>query len=175
MSLSLRRIFAAVLHGTATAGSRRPMPARVGIGDLDVNLHMNQACYLERMETARWHWFAQRRQLHRFFRDGISIVAVSLEMRFDREARLFDRFEVHTHLARRAGRLGEFEQACARGDRVHAWLTSRFLVVGRSGVLDEASTAELLDRWIEGPLPAQLQPRARGPGPAATTVDDNPA
>jgi thioesterase-3 len=166
VSLSLRRIVAAVIHGTATAASRRPMPTRVGIGDLDVNLHMNQARYLERMEIARWHWFAQRRQLGRFFRDGVSIVAVAFEMRFDREARLFDRFEVHTHLARRSGRLGEFEQACARGDRVHAWLTGRFLVVGRGGVLEEGATAELLDPWIEGPLPAELHPRARGNRPS---------
>lgn len=167
MSLSLRRITAAILHGTITARSRQPMPARVGIADLDVNLHMNQACFLERMETARWHWLAQRRQLGRFFRDGVSIVVVDLEMRFDREARLFDRFEVHTHLARRGGRVGEFEQACVRGERVHSWLRSRFLMVGRSGVLDEARAALLLDPWVEGPLPAKLHPRPRG---AQTTV-----
>lgn len=175
MSLSLRRIVTAVIHGTATAGSRRPMPARVGIGDLDVNLHMNQARYLERMETARWHWFAQRRQLGRFFRDGMSIVAVDLEMRFDREARLFDRFFVHTHLARRSGRLGEFEQACVRGDRVHAWLTSRFLVISRGGVLEEGPAAELLDPWIEGALPAELHPRRRGTRPVAVAVQGSPA
>lgn len=71
---------------------------RVWPHQIDFNLHMNNAKYLQVMETGRWALFRDNGWFKHLFDKRINLVVASLEITFIRELNLFAGYEVHTKL-----------------------------------------------------------------------------
>lgn len=71
---------------------------RVWPHQIDFNLHMNNAKYLNVMEAARWTLFRHNGWFKHLFEKRINLVVASLEITFIRELNLFTGYEIHTKL-----------------------------------------------------------------------------
>jgi YbgC/YbaW family acyl-CoA thioester hydrolase len=71
---------------------------RVWPHQIDFNLHMNNAKYLNVMEAARWTLFRHNGWFKHLFDKRINLVVASLEITFIRELNLFTGYEIHTKL-----------------------------------------------------------------------------
>lgn len=87
--------------------------------DVDYLGHMNNACYLTHAEYARWEWYAENGGLSAMYENGMHFVATQTAVRFRREIRVRDRFEIRTRME-------------AIDDR-HIWIQHTFRSGGGSG------------------------------------------
>ncbi|WP_301387307.1 thioesterase family protein [Thalassolituus sp. UBA2590] len=71
---------------------------RVWPHQIDYNLHMNNAKYLNVLEGARWTLFRDNGWFKHLFEKRINLVVASLEITFIRELNLFSGYEIHTKL-----------------------------------------------------------------------------
>ncbi len=125
---------------------------RVRLAYLDSNLHMNYASYLEVMELARWDWGARNHILRQWWRDRLAPVVIHVDIRYRRELRPFQRFEVDTRIVALERRTGIFQQHMVVGDRVHAKADIRFTLLREGKMLDAASLERSVGAWLTKPL-----------------------
>lgn len=93
---------------------------RVGLADLDMNLHMNNARYLSAMDVGRWDLTVRSGLLVEAVRRRMQPVVVDLDIKFRRELRPGARFELITRFDGLEGRKLWFSQSFRRGEAVHA-------------------------------------------------------
>jgi len=74
------------------------LTARVMPHQIDYNLHMNNARYLNVLEKARWTLFRDNGWFRHFFNKRLNLVVASLEITFIRELNLFTQYDVHTRI-----------------------------------------------------------------------------
>ena len=72
---------------------------RVGLLDTDVNGHLNNAAYLVNCEMARWEWVGASGLLQHAVKEKIAFIIASTAVRFRREIKLGQRYEVSTMLS----------------------------------------------------------------------------
>ena len=65
---------------------------------IDYNLHMNNAKYLNILERSRWVLFRENGWFRHFFNKRLNLVVASLEITFIRALNLFSKYEVHTRI-----------------------------------------------------------------------------
>ena len=72
---------------------------RVGLADLDENLHMNNARYFDHMNRARMELAARTGMLAYMFRNKMSFLAGAVSLRFRKDLAYRQRYELHTQTA----------------------------------------------------------------------------
>jgi len=66
--------------------------------DVDYLGHMNNASYLTHAEYARWEWIAENGALKSMYNTGINFVVTQSAVRFRKEIKLSQSFEIHSFL-----------------------------------------------------------------------------
>ncbi len=121
MAVSLPRIALRLLR--AWRAPRSPISRvsfRVRPADVDLNLHMNYANYLEAMELARWDWFVRSGLARVFWREKLRPVVGSLHVDYRKELAPFAAYDVETRLIGYERRAICMTQRFLVGDVLHA-------------------------------------------------------
>ncbi len=72
--------------------------ARAGMLDVDLFMHMNNASYLTHCELSRWEMFSALGLVRWSVRERAGFNVAAATMRYRRQIRAFDAFEVHTRV-----------------------------------------------------------------------------
>jgi acyl-CoA thioesterase FadM len=125
---------------------------RVRLGQIDLNLHLNQAEYAREGEWGRATWVLRSRAWSRWRAAGVNPVVASQHIVYRRELKPLQRFLIDTRSRGMDGRLLHLEQHLLVGDRVHARIETRLIFVGPAGVLSAEDTAALCEGLHSAPL-----------------------
>ena len=137
-------------HAGSTTVSR--LARRVEPGQVDVNLHMNQAAYAQVMELGRVDWMFRSGAWARWRADGVKPIVVEQHITYRRELKPLAAYVVESRLVGVDGRLARFAHHLRVEDRVHALGQVKALMVGPGGVLDaDAVAAACAGLIAEGP------------------------
>lgn len=125
---------------------------RVALHQVDLNRHMNQACYASELEVGRAHWMVRSGGWARWRAVGANPVVANQRIEYRRELRPFQRFVVHTRALGVEGRLLHLQGHLLVDDRVHAVGDVRVLFIGPDGVLAPDAVPPLVDGLLAPPL-----------------------
>ena len=116
---------------------------RVRFGELDFNRHMNQAVYLQNAELARTDWAVRSGAWDRWQAAGVKPVVAEQRAVYRRELTPRTRYVIETRCVGMEGRLLRLESHFLVGDRIHTLVETKFIFIGKEGVLsaDEATRA----------------------------------
>lgn len=117
---------------------------RVGLGDLDTNMHMNQAVYAQVLELGRVDWIIRSGALRRWRAQGVTGVVASQRIVYRRELKLGTRYVVDTRALRMNGRLLEVQGHILVGDRVHTRCELE-IIFAKGKVLDAEAAARVCE------------------------------
>jgi acyl-CoA thioesterase FadM len=92
---ALARVAAEAMVRRGTGPVTR-LERRVGLHQIDLNLHLNYAVYLDLMELARWDWAIRTGQLRDWVSGRARPVIGSLTVEYRRELRTFARYAIET-------------------------------------------------------------------------------
>lgn len=96
-------------------------PFRVGLRDIDFNIHINNARYLVFMEKARWDHSVQTGIFNTLFKNKINFIVAGIEIGYIREIRLFTRFNVETTYLGWDEKYFYMEQRCVVKGKLHGY------------------------------------------------------
>ena len=125
---------------------------RVRLGELDPNLHMNQAIYARVAEYGRTDWVIRSRAWTQWRRAGIRPVVAEQRIIYRRELRAGARYTLDTRATAIEGRLLVVECHLLVGDRVHARDDAKLLFTGPNGVLSADAVASCCAGLLTTPL-----------------------
>lgn len=114
----------ALARGTAPVSR---MTRRVGLGDLDVNLHMNQAVYAQVMELSRADWALRSGAWRAWRAADVWPVVAEQHLTYRRELRLGQRYLLDSRAVAMDGRLLVIDTWLLVGDAVHARNVTKFI------------------------------------------------
>ena len=130
---------------------------RVGLGDLDVNVHMNQAVYAQVMELSRADWALRSGAWQAWRKARVWPVVAEQRIVYRRELKVGQRYTLDTRAVGFEGRLLSCVTHLLVGDRVHARNDTKFIFSGRraegTGVLDAAEVEAACRSFLTAPLP----------------------
>jgi YbgC/YbaW family acyl-CoA thioester hydrolase len=86
--------------------------------ELDSYGHVNNAVYLNYFEQARWEIFRQLDLTDYFGQNGLFLVVTEMQVRYSREAKLFDELTIRTGITEEAPYLVFNHRMYLRGSRV---------------------------------------------------------
>ncbi len=147
---------AVTLSGSRKRGEARPLealrvPMRVWPTDIDLNWHVNNGRYLTLMDIGRWDYALRTGLVGLAFKHRWTWLLGSATVRFRRELKSFEPFELVTQLSCWDRKWVYFEQKFERQGVVHAWGAVQAVVKhGRKTVPPEQVLGEL---GIEGDSP----------------------
>lgn len=124
---------------------------RVRIGDIDNNLHMNQAVYAEVFELGRAHWMVATGAWRRWRAAGANPMVARQTLTYRRELKPLQRYRVETRAVALDGRLVQLQGILAVEDRVHTLADVRLLLVGPDGVLGPDEVAAVATDALVAP------------------------
>lgn len=140
----LARVLARALAGGIGPTAESTLDLRVGLADLDLNLHMNNARYLSAMDVGRWDLTVRSGLLVAALRRRMQPVIVDLDIRFRRELRPGARFTLVTRYDGIEGRKLWFSQVFRRGDAIHAEARVGSLILHKGKVVGRDRVEALL-------------------------------
>lgn len=94
---------------------------RVGLRDIDFNMHINNARYMVFMERARWDHPVQTNTWNVMFKDKLNFIVAGIEMGYIREIRLGKRFDVETRYIGWDEKYIYLEQRFVVDGKIHAY------------------------------------------------------
>lgn len=129
---------------------------RVGLGDIDLNLHLNNAKYLAYMDLARLEHLVSTGLLYRFMSNECNPIVASTEISYVRELRTFQPFTVSARMLGYDERYFYYEQRFVSEGKLctHAFLRLACVHGGRGRPI--AEVRELLGLPESPPLPAPV-------------------
>lgn len=116
---------------------------------VDLNLHMNQAFYLRVMEYARWEWLTRQRLLVAIARKRMKVVVVEVEIKYRRELKPLQSFDVLTRCIALEGRAAIMQQLIVVGQDVYTLLRTKILATRDGKVLSRAEAEEFWRPTLE--------------------------
>lgn len=133
--------------------------ARVGLSDIDINLHLTNSRYLYLMDLGRLGLMVQGRIGRELLRRRIAPVIVELDIKYRRELKLGQRYTLDTRVVAIKGKVVELEQTFLVGKRVHARATVRSVLLERGrtiapdGLRDGVTEPLHIEHWeaVESP------------------------
>lgn len=152
----------AAIATRAWLDSRRPVLAssegpqsrlcyRVGLLDIDINLHLTNSRYLFYMDLGRWDLFLRSGLVRKSLKENISLAMVELDMKFRQELKPLQPFVLDSRVIEIRSKLITFEQHFLVGDRVHARAFARTLLTQNRKVIAPHDFMGMVSR----PLPVQ--------------------
>lgn len=94
---------------------------RVGLRDIDFNMHINNARYMVFMERARWDHPVQTNTWNVMLKDKLNFIVAGIEMGYIREIRLGKRFDVETRYIGWDEKYIYLEQRFVVDGKIHAY------------------------------------------------------
>lgn len=125
---------------------------RVGLHQIDLNLHMNQAVYAEEMELSRTDWAIRSGAWKRWMAAGVKPVVAEQRIVYRRELEPLQRYTLDSRAVRLDGKLLRFETHLLVGERVHAKGEVALIFVGPGGVVREGALRPLVTPYLAEPL-----------------------
>ena len=111
---------------TITAFDTSVMKGRVGLHQIDYNLHMNNAKYLTVLEKARWAHFRELAWFKKMMDARINIVIGSLELTFIRELGVLSSYDIKTRILTWDEKYLYFEQQIYVKGKLHGHALFKF-------------------------------------------------
>ena len=94
---------------------------RVGLMDIDFNMHINNARYMVFMERARWDHPVQTGTWDLMFKEKLNFIVAGIEMGYIREIRLGKKFEVESRYLGWDEKYLYLEQRFIADGKIHAY------------------------------------------------------
>ena len=94
---------------------------RVGLRDIDFNMHINNARYMVFMERARWDHPVQTNTWDLMLKEKLNFIVAGIEMGYIREIRFGKRFDVETRYIGWDEKYIYLEQRFVAGGKIHAY------------------------------------------------------
>ncbi|MBL4798946.1 MAG: thioesterase family protein [Oleispira sp.] len=94
---------------------------RVGLMDIDFNMHINNARYMVFMERARWDHPVQTHTWDVMLKEKLNFIVAGIEMGYIREIRLGKKFEVETQYLGWDEKYFYLEQRFVADGKIHAY------------------------------------------------------
>ncbi|MBX3021377.1 MAG: acyl-CoA thioesterase [Bdellovibrionales bacterium] len=152
------RFFALLIRHIFPRPAQDPFSActthfRVSLGDLDLNMHMNNGRYLTLMDLGRFDLLLKARIFWKLLRLGYYPVVVSESIRFRKSLEPFQRFAIVTRMESWDDRDIFLHQRFVRADKTVAegFLKARFKQRGRQGSVPTAELFKILGLAYTGP------------------------
>lgn len=131
---------------------------RVGVRDIDFNLHINNARYMVFMERARWDHPIQTNTWDVMLKEKLNFIIAGIEMGYIREIRYGKKFEVETRYLGWDEKYVYMEQRFVVGDKIHAYGLVKAVFLQRGKLAVPADVALLLGiKEASDPLPEHMQ------------------
>lgn len=121
---------------------------RVGVHEIDLNLHMNQAAYAQVMELGRTDWALASGAWASWRGQRILPVVAEQTLVYRRELGPLAAYQLDTRAVGQEGRLMVFETTLTVGDTVHARGTAKLIFSGPGGVMGEAEVRPLVAPYV---------------------------
>lgn len=134
------------------------LPLRAWFNDIDFNWHVNNSRYLAFMDLGRVQMLGQTGVLREVVRRHWTPVAQAVEIRFIRDIKPLQRFELRTQLVGWDEKYWYIEQSFHSGNTVHAVAFARGLFLERGHKVAPAEVAALMGHSPESPpLPPAVE------------------
>ncbi|MEZ4451067.1 MAG: acyl-CoA thioesterase [Nannocystaceae bacterium] len=150
----LARMIPVIVRATRNRDGRlvSRLERRVRLGEIDPNLHMNQAVYARVAEYGRTDWVLRSQAWHRWRSAGIKPIVAEQHIVYRRELRAGARYVIDTRATAIEGRLLRVESVLLVGDRVHARDDTKLIFLGREGVLGADAVQACCAGLVSAPL-----------------------
>lgn len=102
---------------------------RVGLTDIDFNMHINNANYLRFMERSRWDHPVQTGTFQTMMENKLNFIVAGIEISYIREIRLFTRFDVETRYIGWDDKYFYMEQRLTVDGKIHAYAVVKAVFV----------------------------------------------
>lgn len=131
---------------------------RVGIFDIDFNLHINNARYMVFMERARWDHPIQTNTWDVMLKEKLNFIIAGIEMGYIREIRFGKKFDVETRYLGWDDKYVYMEQRFVVGGKIHAYGMVKAVFLQRGKLTQPAAVAATLGiNPASDPLPQHMQ------------------
>lgn len=118
---------------------------RVGLRDIDFNLHINNARYMVFMERARWDHPVQTHTWDGMMKNKLNFIVAGIEMGYIREIRWFKRFEVDTRYLGWDDKYFYIEQRFIADGKIHAYGLVKAVFMQKGKLATPQSVAQQLN------------------------------
>ncbi len=114
---------------------------RVGLADIDFNMHINNARYMVFMERARWDHPVQTGTWDIMLKEKLNFIVAGIEMGYIREIRLAKKFHVESRYLGWDEKYFYLEQRFVADGKIHAYgmVKAVFLQQGKKTVPDKVA------------------------------------
>jgi YbgC/YbaW family acyl-CoA thioester hydrolase len=130
---------------------------RVGVFDIDFNMHINNARYMVFMERARWDHPIQTDTWDAMLKEKLNFIIAGIEMGYIREIRFGKKFEIQTQYLGWDDKYVYMEQRFVVGDKIHAYGMVKAVFLQRGKLAKPANVAEILGiDPVSQPLPEHM-------------------
>lgn len=118
---------------------------RVGLTDIDFNMHINNARYMVFMERARWDHPVQTNTWDVMLKEKLNFIVAGIEMGYIREIRLGKKFEVETHYLGWDEKYFYLEQRFIADEKIHAYGLVKAVFLQQGKKSEPNKIAQMLD------------------------------
>lgn len=118
---------------------------RVGLRDIDFNMHINNARYMVFMERGRWDHPVQTNTWDGMLKNKLNFIVAGIEMGYIREIRLFKKFDVETRYLGWDEKYFYLEQRFVADGKIHAYGLVKAVLLQQGKLASPASVASLLN------------------------------
>lgn len=131
---------------------------RVGLRDIDFNMHINNARYMVLMEKARWDHPVQTNSWDMMLKNKLNFIVAGIEMGYIREIRLFKKFNVETTYMGWDDKYFYLEQRFVADGKIHAYGLVKAVFMQNGKLAVPAKVAEQLNLGTPAePLPEHME------------------
>lgn len=131
---------------------------RVGLLDIDYNMHINNAKYLNYMERARWDLFVQNGTWDLTLKNRLNFIVASAEIGYIRELNLFKKFEIESRYLGWDEKYFYLEQRFIADDKIYSYglIKAVFLKNKKRATPEEVLSALNLKETTQ-PVPEHIE------------------
>lgn len=117
---------------------------RVGLADIDFNMHINNARYMVFMERARWDHPVQTGTWDIMFKEKLNFIVAGIEMGYIREIRLGKKFDVESRYLGWDDKYLYLEQRFVADGKIHAYGLVKAVFLQRGKMTPPEQVAKIL-------------------------------
>lgn len=117
---------------------------RVGLMDIDFNMHINNARYMVFMERARWDHPVQTGTWDLMFKEKLNFIVAGIEMGYIREIRLGKKFEVESRYLGWDEKYLYLEQRFIADGKIHAYGMVKAVFLQKGKMATPENVAKIL-------------------------------
>jgi len=130
---------------------------RVGLRDIDFNMHINNARYMVFMERARWDHPVQTGTWDIMLKEKLNFIVAGIEMGYIREIRLAKKFHVESRYLGWDEKYFYLEQRFVAGGKIHAYGMVKAVFLQHGKMAAPEKVAQLLGiTQAPDPLPEHM-------------------